>query len=71
MSEKTESNERSKDSDSLHEPRKGIDWSDPSVPVGNGPPMPRWPLVLGSIALLVWLVFLLVMALTRQIGAAA
>ena len=38
-----------------------INWEDPSVPVGNSPPLPRWPLVMATLAWLAWVVFLVVM----------
>ncbi len=61
---------RSSDSPSTDKaPEKEIDWSDPSVPVGNAPPMPVWPVVLGGIAWVGWVVFLIVMALTRSVAA--
>jgi hypothetical protein len=40
-----------------------IDWADPNVPVGNAPPLPKWPLALSICAWLVWVVFLVVMML--------
>ena len=45
--------------------RKGIDWSDPRVAIGNAPPLPRWPLVLMILVWLAWIGFLLVTSLTR------
>ncbi len=48
--------------DSVKEPEKqGVDWNDPAVPVGNAPPMSRWPLAVLGVAWLGWLVFLAVM----------
>ena len=48
--------------DSVSEAEKrGVDWNDPAVPVGNAPPMPRWPLAVLGVAWLGWLVFLAVM----------
>ncbi len=41
--------------------RPRIDWADPNVPVGNAPPLPRWPLIVAGIAWLAWVVFLVVM----------
>jgi hypothetical protein len=38
-------------------------WSDPNVPVGNGPPMSRWPLAIFSIGWIGWVAFLIAMAL--------
>lgn len=43
----------------MKEPR--INWEDPSVPVGNAPPLPRWPLVLFTLAWLAWVMFLVAM----------
>jgi len=42
-----------------------IDWSDPSVPAGDAPPMPRWPLILSAVAYALWLCFLVAMAILR------
>ncbi len=50
---------------STDETTGGIDWADPSVPVGDAPPLPKWPLVLTGSAWLVWIVFLLLMAVSR------
>lgn len=44
-----------------------IDWKDPSVPAGNAPAMARWPLALAVAAWVAWIVFLAVLALTRQV----
>jgi hypothetical protein len=41
------------------------DWNDPSVPAGDAPPMPRWPLIVSSIAFGLWFIFLVVMAIVR------
>ena len=38
-------------------------WSDPEVPVGNGPPMSRWPIAVFSIGWIGWVAFLFAMAL--------
>ena len=52
--------------DSSEEPRKPrIDWADPSVPVGNAPPLPRWPLTVSVIAWLAWVAFLVTMLATN------
>ena len=45
--------------------RSGVDWADPSVPVGDAPPLPYWPLALAGIAWSSWGVFLVVMLLSR------
>lgn len=42
-----------------------VKWDDPSVPVGNAPPMARWPLVVSAIAWVAWIVFLIVMLVSR------
>ena len=42
-----------------------VNWDDPSVPVGNAPPMSRWPLVVTAIAWLAWVVFLIAMLVSR------
>ena len=48
-----------------------INWEDPEVPVGNAPPMPRWPVLVLGIAWIGWITFLIVMMLSRvQAGAA-
>lgn len=50
---------------SSHEKKRGINWDDPSVPIGNAPPFPRWPLVLAAVAWFASVVFLVVMMLDR------
>ena len=42
----------------------GIDWADPTVPVGNAPPMSPWKVVLFAIAWVGWLGFLGAMLLS-------
>lgn len=46
----------------------GINWQDPSVPAGNAPPMPRWPLTAGFAVLGLWFVFLIAMAVFRVVS---
>ncbi len=41
------------------------DWDDPSVPPGDAPAMPRWPMILGAVAWGGWVIFLVVMAIVR------
>ncbi len=48
--------------------RPKIDWEDPSIPPGDSPPMPRWPLAAFVVAWVGWLGFLLMMALSRTHG---
>lgn len=51
--------------ESENKKKSRVNWDDPSVPVGNSPPMPRWPLVVSTIAWLAWVVFLIVMLASR------
>ncbi len=61
----------SKSESSSEQPTPRIDWADPNVPVGNAPPLPKWPLALSICAWLVWVVFLVAMLLADgQTGAA-
>ncbi len=43
----------------------GIGSSDPSLPAGDSPPMPRWPLIAGIVAWCLWIVFLVAMMMMR------
>ena len=43
-----------------------FDWEDPSVPVGNSPPFPRWPLALMSVIWGAWVVFLVLMLIQER-----
>lgn len=49
-------------SENEQSPPPKIDWNDPSVPIGNAPPMSRWPIVAWALAFAGWVVFLAVMA---------
>ena len=40
-------------------------WDDPTVPVGDAPPLPKTPLIALSIAWLAWTVFLALMVASR------
>jgi len=44
--------------------KRRIDWDDPSIPVGDAPPMPCWPVVAFAIAWSGWVAFLIVMMLS-------
>jgi hypothetical protein len=44
----------------------GVDWEDPSVPVGDAPALPRWPVYLLAIAWGGWIVFLLVITVAGR-----
>ena len=48
-------------SDGLEE----VNWSDPGIPVGNAPPLPKWPLYAFGLAWLGWVVFLAAMLISR------
>lgn len=43
----------------------GIDWSDPTIPVGNAPPMARWPMLVTGMAWAAGVAFLVMMAIAR------
>lgn len=51
--------------DHAEQKKSRVNWDDPSVPAGNAPPMPRWPVVVTTIAWLAWVVFLVVMLASR------
>ena len=55
---------QSDSTDEVKKPR--IDWADPTIPVGNAPPLPRWPLGVAGLAWLGWVLFLLMMVLSRS-----
>lgn len=44
--------------DDLDKTQTPSKWADPSVPAGNAPPMPRWPLPLMLVAWVAWVGFL-------------
>lgn len=47
------------ESNDQQEARKGtVDWEDPSVPVGNSPCLPRWPVAISAVLWASWIVFL-------------
>lgn len=43
----------------------GPDWKDPTVAIGNAPPMPGWPLAVSLMAWAGGVIFLLAMAAER------
>jgi hypothetical protein len=43
-------------------------WDDPSVPAGDSPPLPRWPMYFWSGLWLIWLAFLVAMVIVRLRG---
>lgn len=62
MSVETIENESTKSKDSSTPEKKSrFNWKDPSVPVGNAPPFPKWPLMLSATLWVGWTVFLFVM----------
>lgn len=46
------------------EKKDRFNWKDPSVPVGNAPPFPKWPLMLSATLWVGWIVFLFVMMIS-------
>ena len=58
----TEEQPATESPDDTRKPR--IDWADPNIPIGDAPPLPRWPLVLGGLAWASWVVFLVMMVLS-------
>lgn len=38
-------------------------WANPQVPIGNGPDLPKWPLVASWTAWVLWIGFLVAMLL--------
>ncbi len=43
-----------------------INWEDPTVPIGDAPAIPRWPVVVNAIAWLAWIGFLVAMVASRS-----
>ena len=43
-----------------------INWEDPSVPVGDSPRLPRWPLAVACVVWAGWVVFLFAMMLSSR-----
>ena len=37
--------------------KTGIDWEDKSIPIGNAPPMPKWPAAIAAVVWAGWVVF--------------
>jgi hypothetical protein len=46
-------------------PSQTAESTEAEIPPGDSPPQPRWPLVLGASAWLLWLGFLVTMAILR------
>lgn len=44
--------------------KRRIDWENPKVPVGNAPPLPRWPLYVSGLAWAGWVLFLFFLVLS-------
>ena len=57
-------------SESEKEKKPRVDWEDPNVPLGNAPPLPRWPVAVAGIAWLALMVFLVLMLLSRSVATA-
>jgi hypothetical protein len=49
------------------QPSEATIWDDPSVPVGNAPPMNRWPMFVAGACWLAGVLFLVMMA-TAKLG---
>ncbi len=47
--------------------KHGINWEDPSIPIGNSPPMAKWPIGIWALAWAAWITFLFA-TLTGAIG---
>jgi hypothetical protein len=47
---------------------EAADWNDPNVPVGDAPPVPRWPLYVWVTLWLAWIAFLVAMVIIRLRG---
>lgn len=45
------------------ESRRGPNWDDPSIPAGDSPPLPGWPVWLSAAAWGAWLIYLSTIAL--------
>lgn len=45
-------------SDPPNKKKSRFNWEDPTVPVGNSPPIPKWPLAVVTLAWVGWVVFL-------------
>jgi len=41
-----------------------IDWADPKTPVGDAPPLPRWPLIVAVAGWTAWIGFLAAMVIS-------
>ncbi len=41
-------------------------WQDPNVPIGNAPPLPRWPVGVFAVAWAGWVVFLVVLLVSMS-----
>jgi len=57
--------------DHAEQKKSRVNWDDPTVPVGNAPPLPHWPLVVAGLAWLAWLVFLIALLVSRGGAAGA
>jgi hypothetical protein len=75
VGEPSDANDRSKRAaqaggSTADEPKPWINWEDPNIPVGNAPPLPKWPLVLSGFAWLLWVVLVLVLSVAQHSGGA-
>ena len=44
--------------------KRSVDWENPKVPVGNAPPLPRWPVYVSGLAWGAWVLFLFFLLLS-------
>lgn len=42
-----------------------VTWGDPSIPAGDAPPLPNWPVYVSGILWAAWIVYLAFLAATR------
>lgn len=50
-------------SEPAKEKKSWFNWEDPAVPMGDSPPIPKWPLALVTTAWIGWVIFLFIMML--------
>ena len=67
MSEKNDSDSKPVETQAHTEqaPPPKYDWSDPSVPAGDAPSMPRGPMIASIVVYCGWLIFLISMVVLR------
>ncbi len=43
-----------------------IDWEDPSVPIGDAPSLPKWPVAVSALVWACWIALLVVMLVSPR-----